>query len=94
VGYVDNVTPVGAIDGVNKIYTLVDSTGAVKAPNPAASLLLLADGNACVQNGPAADPSGNPMFTYTLSGDTVTFNNALPSTVVTLKAWFRYKLGS
>ena len=61
--FVNNETPVGTIDGVNKTFTLPST------PSPAASLLLFLNG--AFQTAVGED--------YTLSTATITFVNAPPT---------------
>jgi hypothetical protein len=51
------------------------------APSPSAQLWIFADGELMIQG-------GSGRYGYTLSGNTGTWSNALPSTVKTLRAWY------
>jgi hypothetical protein len=73
--YSDAEVPSGSVNGTNATFTLAN------APNPAASLQL-------VKNGQVLQAGG---FDYTLSGSTITFvTTTIPSTGDLLQAWYRY----
>ncbi len=73
--FVDNETPDGTIDGVNTAFTLDNS------PNPAASLILILNGQYLTQG-----------VEYTLSGPTITFAvaPAVEFSGLPFKAFYRY----
>ena len=74
-GFVDAELPAGAINGVNVTFTLANS------PVPAASLILVVNGEVFLQGG--AGING-----YTLAGATITFVRA-PKTGFWIRAWYR-----
>jgi len=74
-GFADNETPSGTIDGVNDTFTLAN------APSPAASLILVLNGQVLTQG-----------VEYTLSSLTITFTTPPDAAYSGLpfKAWYRY----
>jgi hypothetical protein len=75
VNFSDAETPSGTINGSNAVFTLAHS------PNPAASLILMKNGQIMVAGG----------VSYTLSGGTITYASGyIPVTGDVHFAWYRY----